>query len=93
MDPNDGNVPDLTAPPDLMNQLNPGNMAMNLMPGQSFMPNNNLGGMPMGDPSMMMPILLANGNLPSLSVQPESISAGQLSSLLIMRDGAHMPFR
>lgn len=70
-------VPDLTAPPDLMNPLNPDAF---MMSGQPFMPDPSMGGIPMADPSLMMPIMLANGNMPAQQ-QANGISAGQFSLL------------
>lgn len=86
-------VPDLTAPPDPMQQMDHDALAA-MMPAQPFMTDMN--GMPMSDPSLMMPILLAqaNGNVPLM--QPNGISAGQFISYLhpeISRVLSHMSLR
>lgn len=72
MEPN-GALP--TFNQDLVNQANPEAMAA-LMTGQPFVHDQNMGGLPMGDASFMLPMMMANGaaNIP---IQPNTISAGK----------------
>jgi hypothetical protein len=65
--------------PSLLPQMpNPDAMA-GIFNGQGFISNPNMAVLPMGDPAMMLPLMFANGQVPSQSPQQaKPISAGNV---------------
>lgn len=67
-------MPQLDQQQDFMNQQFDANGMMGILPGQGFMPDPSMGGMPLDNP-MMMPFMFANGNA-ALQIPPNGISEG-----------------
>lgn len=69
--------------PNFVAQLsNPDAMA-GILPGQGLVTDPNIASLSMGDPSMMLPMMFANGQVPAPMQATKSISAGKASLFCI----------
>ncbi|TQV92609.1 hypothetical protein V2A60_009083 [Cordyceps javanica] len=66
--------------PNFIAQMSNPNAMAGIIPGQGFIPGPNMSGLPMGDPSMILPMMFANGQLPPPQAQQaKSISADEIA--------------
>lgn len=69
--------------PNFMQQLDPSAMA-SILSGQPFVADPSMAGLPMGDPSAMMPIMFPNGQVQvPPQAPPRAVSAGTLPYPLV----------
>ncbi|KAJ3485311.1 hypothetical protein NLG97_g6845 [Lecanicillium saksenae] len=74
---NDANGAPQFDPNFIAQMSNPEAMA-GILPGQAFMPDPSMAALPMGDPTMMLPMMFANGQVPP-QAEAKSISADEIA--------------